>query len=373
MSHFATGGKKLLCAVFLAAGLGSGADALAASGKDKPVIRPGKPVPMARANDQNKPPVCVQRVSNKNVARNGYHSAALMRRTAALAQIYDRQAVAAIAHASYEAGIDFDLLVMKAILESRMGQYDQPHLGGSARGLFHFMPATWMTLFSWFGSEFEDGIYADVARMIKFDDNKNPFTDNPALTEQILALRSDHYVAAFIKAKSVLHDERPLMKAVLGREPNFTDYYVAHFLGLDRAKTFFRALRKSPNEAAADIFTKESEDPNNRPIFYKGDRKLTVQQVYNLLGGKVNATLRQLDRNVAAELKAHTCIPLVQLAPPPRAAMEIPPMPVPPEPRPEGQRPEIPPQDIPPENEEQAPPAPAPQEDFYSRGYYPSP
>lgn len=367
MTDFSPVGGKLLYAAFVATAIGWGGDAGAVTARDRPSIRPGNPLPATR------PPACVQRVPGKNAGRNGYHSLSTMRRAATLAQIYDRQAVSAIAIASYETGIDFDLLVMKAILESRMGEFNEPHLGGSARGLFHFMPATWMTLFSWFGHEFQNGLYADTAALIKFDENKNPFTDNPDLTRKILELRSDHHVAAFIKAKSVLHDERPLMKAVLGREPNFADYYTAHFLGLDRAKTFFRALRKIPRAAAADIFIRESEDPNNRPIFYRGNRKLTVQQVYNLLGGKVNGTLQRLDRQVASELKNNGCIVFLQLIRPPRAAMEIPPMPTPPESRPEGPRPEIPPQEIPPESEPQAPPAPLPQEETPPAGHSPSP
>ncbi len=352
MAGSAVSGKRLLCAVFMAAALGGSADALALSGRDTPALQPGKHLPEIR------PGACVQRVPARNAARNGYHSLNTMRRSAALSQIYDPQAVAAMAVASYETGIDFNLLVMKALLESRIGRFDEPHLGGSARGLFHFMPATWMTLFSWFGAEFQGGIYAGAATAIKFDDNKNPYTDHPALTEQILSLRSDHYMAAFIKAKSVLHDERPLMRAVLGREPSFTDYYVAHFLGLERAKTFFRALRKNPHAIAADIFVRESEDPNNRPIFYQGTKKRTVQQVYNLLGGKVNAAFRRLDNQVAVIFRGNSCVPFLQLQHPQRMAIEIPPAETAP-PRTEGARPETPPED-----EEQMPPAPLPQEDI---------
>lgn len=353
-------GRKALCALFMAATAAMANDALAVTGRDHPKVGSGRHLPGVKAPAKGKGPPCVQAVPARRAAPNGYTSAYTMRRTAALGQIYGEDAAAAIAIASYETGIDFDLLVMKAMLESRMGKYDEPLLGGSARGLFHFMPATWLTLFSWFGNEFQGGIYADVAAMIKFDEQKNPYTDNPALTEKILALRSDPYVAAFIKAKSVRYDERPLMRAVLGREPTYTDYYVAHFLGLERAKTFFRALRKTPKEAAADIFVKESEDPNNRPIFYSGDKKRTVQEVYNRLGKAVSGTLARIDSAIAAEMKRDRCIPLLPLIPPPRAAMAIPPMPEQPVLPPGGEtKPPVP-------GEEQAPepgpPAPDPDE-----------
>lgn len=358
-------GRRVLCALFMAATAVMANDALAVTGRDHPKIGSGHRLPNVKAPAKGKGPPCVQAVPARKAGPNGYASSYTMRRTAALGQIYGEDAAAAIAIASYETGIDFDLLVMKAMLESRMGKYDEPLLGGSARGLFHFMPATWLTLFSWFGGEFQNGIYRDVAEMIKFDEQKNPYTDNPALTEKILALRSDPYVAAFIKAKSVRYDERPLMRAVLGREPTYTDYYVSHFLGLERAKTFFRALRKTPKEAAADIFVKESEDPNNRPIFYSGEKKRTVQEVYNRLGKAVSGTLARIDNAIAAEMKQDRCIPMIPLIPPPRAAMTIPPMPGQPVLPPGGGKPPVPG-----EEQEQEPGPPAPDPDEFNLGAY---
>lgn len=347
---------RFLCAAFLAVALGAlPAPAQAVTGRDVPAVRTQRPLPPV-VQPPGKGPHCARGAVAKSPNRYGYHTSSTMRRAAALAQVYDRDAITAIAVASYQTGIDFDLMVMKAILESQVGKYDEPILGGRARGLFHFMPATWLTLFSWFGGEFQGGVYADAAAQIKFDADNNPYLDDETLKSRILALRSDHYVAAFIKAKSIRHDERPLMRAILGREPNFTDYYVSHFLGLDRSKAFFRALRRTPDALAADLFPREAADPNNRSIFYKGPRKRTVRQVYNLLGAKVDATLKRLDNRIAAIIKGDSCLPLLVLTPPPRM-----PLPVSPPAAPPGvpwYRPSPPPEELPMENH--APPAPIP-------------
>ncbi len=175
------------------ASLGGG-DALAATGKDRP--RFDKERVFSASSTPKKPTSCTQKITPAMAAQYGYASASVMKDASALAHIQiedgrDPTPIAAIAIASYQTGVDFDLMIMKAIIESQLGLHDEPLLGGSARGLFQFKPTTWLTLFSWFGAEFHGGIYADAARQIKFDENKNPYTDDPALTEQILALRSD--------------------------------------------------------------------------------------------------------------------------------------------------------------------------------------
>jgi len=89
-----------------------------------------------------------------------------------------------------------------------------------------------------------------------------------------------------------------------------------------------------------------------------------MQQVYNLLGSKVNGTLHRLDRQIAQELSQKSCVPFVPLQRPPRAAMEIPPIPAIPDPRTQFPPPSVPPRELPPEEDIPGPPAPLPQEEF---------
>lgn len=260
---------------------------------------------------------------------SGYNYRRLIAMNTASALAYNRKKngedvtpVAAIAIASYETGIDFELLIMKATLESQMGRYDEPLLGGSARGLFHFMPANWLTLFSWFGADFDNGVYADAARQIKFD-GAEPYVDDPVLKQKILDLRSDHYVAAFIKGMQIRKDERPVLRTVLGREPTYTDYYVAHFLGLERAKMFYRNLRNNPKSIAAPVMTRELSDPNNYGVFYRGKTALTFRQVYDRLGRIITNILNNVETETQATKKAHRCIPPLILQKPQRQPIPV--------------------------------------------------
>lgn len=234
----------------------------------------------------------------------------------------DIEPVRAIALASQETGVDFDLMVMKAIIESRLGTFDEPLLGGNARGLFHFMPATWLVMMHRHGDKYRDGLYAPLIAQIRFE-GKEPYVDNPAVKEELLKLRSDPYIASFIKAQQIIHDERPVLRAVLGREPNYTDYYVAHFLGIPRAELFFNLLRKSPKKPAAAIFERESSDPNNNPAFYRGRKMLTVKQVHDRLDRIITRVLGRIDGWTDAGLKRGCLTPLT-LEIPDRVAPSVP-------------------------------------------------
>lgn len=316
-----------LAGAFLAVSLGAAPEGMAATGKSKPRILP--PNTLNISDPENQPALsCVQKSGPKAAKSYGYISPQAMRRISTLAAARDAEGkditpVIAIAIASYQVGVDFDLMVMKATIESRMGEFNQPFLGGNARGLFHFMPATWLTLFKWFGADYNNGVYADAVAQIKFDGNNEPYLDDPELKDRILALRYDPYIAAYIKARDIREDQRPLMRAVLGREPTYTDFYVAHFLGLERAKTFFRLLRRNPKSPAADIFTRESEDPNNKPLFYKGRKKLSVQQVYNNLGRVVSSVMAKNDRLIENHLSKNACVPPLTLEIPANQPLSI--------------------------------------------------
>lgn len=292
----------------------------AITARDKPSISTPRNFKQLPGLTDMQKDICVQRARIGNDSY-GFNSMSALRRASALAHIRAAQGnptepVSAISIANYEVGTDFDLMVMIAVIESRMGLFDQPLLGGSARGLFHFMPATWLTLFSWFGAEYNNGVFADAAKQIKFDERKQPYVDDQDLKAAILNLRSDPYVASFIKAKQLMHDERPVMLALLGREPTHGDYYLVHFLGLDRARVFYKALRKNPGKPSGKVFPKESADPNNRPLFFKGKKPYTMRQTYEKITGMVSRTLTRVNGNINLALANESCIkPLVLTQP----------------------------------------------------------
>lgn len=273
---------------------------------------------------------CAQTATNDFALSHGYSSATVLRRASAIAYMreqagQDNNIIAGIAMANRDTGADFDLLIMVSSLESRLGVHDAPiNLSSSARGPFQYLPAPFLTLFNWFGANYADGVYARAAARITFDEAKNPSTADPYLTAQLLALRSDSYVSPYIKGVEVMKDVRPLLRAILGREPNRTDIYIAHVLGLEQDKPLIHALRYTPKAAAADIFPLEASKEDNRSLFYKGNKKLTIQQFYKQLGAKTGAEIKRIDQMVQQGLAAKSCLPPLKLVRPKTTPIIIP-------------------------------------------------
>ena len=273
---------------------------------------------------------CVQTASNSFAQSLGYSSAVVMRRATALAYVrskagLDNDIIAGIAIANKETGADFDLLVMVSSLESRLGLYDAPiNMSSRARGPFQYLPAPFLTLFNWFGADYAGGVYAKAAAQIAFDENKNALTGDADLTAQLLTLRSEPYFVSYIKGVEVMKDVRPLLRSILGRDATRTDIYIAHVLGLEQDKPLIRALRHSPKAAAADIFPLEASKEDNYSLFYKGKKKLTIQQFYNQLGAKTAYTIKTIDKLVYKGLSAKSCLPPMPLVRPAAMIINIP-------------------------------------------------
>lgn len=200
--------------------------------------------------------------------------------------------------------------MMIASSESRLGAEETPLYNSSrAVGPFQYLPAPFLTLFNWFGADYAGGLYARPAARIKFDEQKNPSTDDPALTSQILSLRSDRYVSSYIKGVEIMKDVKPLLRAVLGREPSSSDIHVSHIIGLEQEKALLRALRNNPKAPAADIFPLEASKEDNSSLFYKKGKKLTIQQFYKNLSSRTASHTRKINDLVLEGLAAKSCLP----------------------------------------------------------------
>lgn len=235
-------------------------------------------------------------------------------------------AVLAILEASDIVGIDLELLLIKALLESRLGVFDVPiGVDGAARGLYQFMPATWLKLFHDYGAQYQNGRYADLARDITVDSKFNASIADEDKKTAILALRSDERMAAFIKAMDIRNLERAQLRRMLRREPKPVDYYMLHLLGAPRATTFYNRLSRKPNGTATATFAREAR--YNRGVFYNNrGRARTYRQVYNHLSTLME-TYTNLIQRAAAEGTAATagCVPVLTFGQEPPPAKEIPP------------------------------------------------
>lgn len=268
-------------------------------------------LPLSAAND-----VCAQTLTAENVEPlTGYTDHEDVVLASAYVRFMREQArdpavLQAILEASEQTGIDFELMVVKAVIESQLGLYDKPlHIRGEARGLYQFLPSTWMTLFSWFGAQYQDGKYRELAEAVEFQ-GQIPLVKDKAMREQLLALRSDHEVASFIKAMQIKNEEQPFLKDMLGREPNATDYYIVHFLGIPRAKTFYRNLEKSPDRAAAPVMKREAR--YNRFVFYEKRKPLSFKKVYERLDRIMGNRLEDIRTASKQILEGEQCTPALR-------------------------------------------------------------
>jgi hypothetical protein len=233
---------------------------------------------------------CLADINDANIrAVTGFGDVEALRQGSALiTQMNGRNgtpvAVLAILEASDATGVSFEIMIAKAIVESRLGVYDKPiGVNGSARGVFQFMPATWLSVFSAHAALYKNGKYAALAQEVQFDRKGVPYVTDKDKEREILELRSDPYVASFLKAVYLRDVETPQLQKLLGRAPQAVDFYMLHLLGLPRTTTFFNKLEKTPNAAARTTFRREAR--YNRGVFYNSKgRARTYQQVYEHLG-----------------------------------------------------------------------------------------
>jgi hypothetical protein len=182
----------------------------------------------------------------------------------------------AIARAAERTGVDFNYLLAQAKLESRLDPSARAATS-SAAGLYQFTNTTWLQTLDrhgtthgldWVGEAIEGGRLRD-----------------PAMRAQVMGLRYDPDASALMAAE-LASDNRAALSAQLGREPDATELYLAHFLGLGGAGQFLSALATDPGLSAAGILPQAASA--NRAIFYDtSGAPRSVGGVMDLMRGKV--------------------------------------------------------------------------------------
>ncbi|WP_242528171.1 lytic transglycosylase domain-containing protein [Novosphingobium sp. PY1] len=186
---------------------------------------------------------------------------------------------AAIARAAAATGVDFKYLMAQAKLESSMDPGARASTS-SAAGLYQFTQGTWVETLDrhadrhgldWVGSAIDGGRITD-----------------PTMRAQIMSLRYDPDTSAMMAAE-LASDNRAELTGVLGREPDSSELYLAHFLGISGASQFLSALDTNPSQSAASILPKAAAA--NRGIFYDGGAPRSVGGVMDLIRGKVSQAM----------------------------------------------------------------------------------
>ena len=186
---------------------------------------------------------------------------------------------AAIARAAAATGVDFQYLMAQAKLESSFDPGARAATS-SAAGLYQFTQGTWLQTLDrhagrhgldWVGQAIQGGR-----------------VDDPSMRSQIMAMRYDPDASAMMAAE-LANDNRAELTSVLGREPDASELYLAHFLGVGGASQFLSALNTDPSQSAAAILPKAAAA--NRSIFYQGGAPRTVGGVMEVIRGRVSQAM----------------------------------------------------------------------------------
>lgn len=153
---------------------------------------------------------------------------------------------AAIAQAASASGVDFDYLLAQARMESGLDPNARASTS-SAAGLYQFTQGTWLATLARHGTD--QGL-------------------GPALTgsrAERLALRFDPQASAQMAA-ALASENRQSLRGTLGRDPDASELYLAHFLGLGGARQLLAALAGNPAQDAAALLPDAAAA--NRGVFY---------------------------------------------------------------------------------------------------------
>ena len=170
--------------------------------------------------------------------------------------------------AATRTGVDFDYLLAQARLESGLNP-NAAATTSSARGLYQFTRGTWLDTVRKHGAEHGLGWAADALKA----------GADPATRAAILDLRRDPEASASMAA-AFASDNAAYLQARIGREPNATDLYMAHFLGPHGAARFLNAKDADPGAVAAAA-APAAAVANVAVFTARGGRARTLAEVYD--------------------------------------------------------------------------------------------
>ena len=190
----------------------------------------------------------------------------------------------AIADAARRTGVDFDYLMAQAQIESGMNPRAEARTS-SASGLYQFIDQTWLATMDRHGERLG---YGDMARAIETRGGRASVTD-PAMRDAIMQLRFDPQ-ASSLMAGALATDNRAALQGVLGRDPDASELYLAHFLGAGDAARFLSVLTTDPDKSAVALLPRAAAA--NRAIFREASgAPRSVGEVMGVIRGRVEGAM----------------------------------------------------------------------------------
>jgi peptidoglycan hydrolase-like protein with peptidoglycan-binding domain len=189
-----------------------------------------------------------------------------------------RDVLAAIRLGSTRTGVDFSFLMELARIESNFNPVARAPRS-SATGLFQFRDPGWLEAIRAFGAEYGLQDYAAQVQLIDDDAYEPGQIVRDPLQLKVLALRLNPRLSTLMMAESIKRNLR-ILSDRMGREPDRTDLYLAHFLGPDGALMFLERLDEDPDAIAADLFPQKAESYPGVFLNRRQQQPRTVADVY---------------------------------------------------------------------------------------------
>src|ERR1700674_5489753 len=183
----------------------------------------------------------------------------------------------AIKQSATTPGATFEYLLTTAKMESNFDPKASASTS-SARGLFQFIDQTWLGTVKEAGSQLGYGQYADA---ISKSSSGSYSVSDPTARRAILKLRDDPAAAPSMAAVLTQSNSFKLT-GIIGRRPNDSELYMAHFMGVGGAAKLISNAEDNPQASGARLFPNAAAA--NRSIFFdRSGRARSVSEVYSVL------------------------------------------------------------------------------------------
>ena len=213
----------------------------------------------------------------------------------------NEDALWAIELASRRTGVSREYLITTAYMEANFDA--RAHSAtSSAAGMYQIIDSTWLQLMAQHGHDYGWAGYAEQIACTSAGRCKYKGADG--LT-RVMDLRYDSMTATFLSAE-LARSNRTDLVAALGRDVTDAELYLAHFLGPAGAIALVRAVKATPDKAAAELFPAAAQA--NRTLFYRtrhdaygcADFYAHMNQRWARAGREVEALARKSGDTLAA-------------------------------------------------------------------------